>query len=141
MAEKVLANNYFKGNFVTNGMANNIGKMNVVAVAFLPMAVSGQVFTPLGQQYLYFLLLLLFHFSNFFCPKTNINQHFSYVSKSTFLYKLYRCAEFRKYDATQMVGAQWLSGRVLDSRLKGRGLEPHRRHCIVVLEKDTFILA
>ena len=26
------------------------------------------------------------------------------------------------------MGAQWLSGRVLDSRLKGRGFEPHRRH-------------
>ena len=38
-------------------------------------------------------------------------------------------------------GAQWLSGRVLDSRPKGRGLEPHRRHCVVVLEQDTFILA
>ena len=25
-------------------------------------------------------------------------------------------------------GAQWLSGRVLDSRQKGRGVEPHRRH-------------
>ena len=38
-------------------------------------------------------------------------------------------------------GAQWLSGRVLDSRLRGRGFEPHRRHCGVVLEQDTFILA
>ena len=38
-------------------------------------------------------------------------------------------------------GAQWLSGRVLDSRPRGRGFEPHRRHCIVVLEQDTFILA
>ena len=36
---------------------------------------------------------------------------------------------------------QWLSGRVLDSRLKGREFEPHRRHGIVVLEQDTFILA
>ena len=34
---------------------------------------------------------------------------------------------------------QWLSGRVLDSRPKGRGFEPHRRHCVVVLEQDTFI--
>ena len=41
----------------------------------------------------------------------------------------------------QRVGAQWLSGRVLDSRPKGRGFEPHRRHCVVVLELDTFILA
>ena len=42
--------------------------------------------------------------------------------------------------ATSM-GAQWLSGRVLDSRPKGSGFEPHRRHCVVVLEQDTFILA
>ena len=39
------------------------------------------------------------------------------------------------------MGAQWPSGRVLDSRPKGRGIEPHRRHCVVVLEQDTFILA
>ena len=38
-------------------------------------------------------------------------------------------------------GAQWFSGRVLDSRPRGRGFEPHRHHCIVVLEQDTFILA
>ena len=38
-------------------------------------------------------------------------------------------------------GVQWLSGRVLDSRPKGRGFEPHQRHCVVVLEQDTFILA
>ena len=37
--------------------------------------------------------------------------------------------------------AQWLSGRVLDSRPKGRRFEPHQRHCVVVLEQDTFILA
>ena len=37
--------------------------------------------------------------------------------------------------------AQWLSGRVLDSSPKGRGFEPHRPHCAVVLEQDTFILA
>ena len=39
------------------------------------------------------------------------------------------------------MGVQWLSGRVLDSRLRERGFEPHRRHCVVVLEQDTFILA
>ena len=38
-------------------------------------------------------------------------------------------------------GAQWLSGRVLDSRLRGRGFEPHQLHCVVVLKQDTFILA
>ena len=30
---------------------------------------------------------------------------------------------------------------VLDSRPMGRGFEPHWRHCVVVLEQDTFILA
>ena len=38
-------------------------------------------------------------------------------------------------------GVQWLSGRVLDSRPRGRGFEPHQHHCVVVLEQDTFILA
>ena len=38
-------------------------------------------------------------------------------------------------------GAQWLNGRVLDLRLKGRGFETHRWHYVVVLEQDTFILA
>ena len=39
------------------------------------------------------------------------------------------------------LGAQLLSGRVLDSRPRGHGFEPHRHHCVVVLEQDTFILA
>ena len=41
----------------------------------------------------------------------------------------------------RIMGAQWLSGSVLDSRPRGRGFEPHWRHCVVVLEQDTFILA
>ena len=45
------------------------------------------------------------------------------------------------YICMTATGAQWLSGRVLDSRPKGSGFEPHRRHCVVVLEQDTFILA
>ena len=40
-----------------------------------------------------------------------------------------------------IMGVQWLSGRVLDSRPRGRGFEPHRHHCVAVLEHDTFILA
>ena len=38
--------------------------------------------------------------------------------------------------AKTIMGAQWLSGRVLDSRPKGRGFEPHRRHCVVSLSKN-----
>ena len=33
-------------------------------------------------------------------------------------------------------GAQWLSGRVLDLRRRGRGFEPHRRHCVLSLSKN-----
>ena len=36
------------------------------------------------------------------------------------------------------MGAQWLSGRVLDSRPKGSGFEPHRRHCVVSLSKNIY---
>ena len=39
------------------------------------------------------------------------------------------------------MGEQWLSGRVLDSRPRGRGFQPHWRHCVLVLEQNTFILA
>ena len=37
---------------------------------------------------------------------------------------------------TSILGAQWLSGRALDSRPKGRWFEPHRRHCVVSLSKN-----
>ena len=45
------------------------------------------------------------------------------------LHKTYEPAHMNKE------GAQWLSGRVLDSRPRGRGFEPHRRHCVVSLSK------
>ena len=32
-------------------------------------------------------------------------------------------------------GAQWLSGRGLDSSPKDRGFEPHRHQCVVSLSK------
>ena len=40
--------------------------------------------------------------------------------------------------SSTLLGVQWLSGRVLDSRLKGRGFEPHRRHCVVSLSKNII---
>ena len=51
------------------------------------------------------------------------------------------CNGRNAFFTSEKQGAQWLSGRVLDSRPKGSGFEPHRRHCVVVLEQDTFILA
>ena len=38
----------------------------------------------------------------------------------------------------QIKGSQWLSGRVFKLRPRGRGFDPHLRHCVVVLEQDTF---
>ena len=37
------------------------------------------------------------------------------------------------------LGAQWLDGRVLDSRLRGHRLEPHRSHCVVSLSNHGRI--
>ena len=35
-------------------------------------------------------------------------------------------------------GVQWLSGRVLDSRPRGRRFDPHQRHCVGILEHDDL---
>ena len=37
---------------------------------------------------------------------------------------------------SQLMGAQWLSGRVLEPRLRVLGLEPRRRHCVMSLSKN-----
>ena len=42
---------------------------------------------------------------------------------------------------TCSLGTQWLSGRVLDSISRGCGFKPDQRHCVVVLNQDTVILA
>ena len=42
-----------------------------------------------------------------------------------------KCSQY--IEALCLQGAQWLIGSVLDSRPRGRGSEPHRRHCVVVL--------
>ena len=45
---------------------------------------------------------------------------------------------FSQQSTTDIIykGAQWLSGRVPDSRPRGRGFESHRCHCVVSLSKD-----
>ena len=44
-----------------------------------------------------------------------------------------RSAFILKESEIDQMGAQWLSGRVLDRRPRGYRLETHRRHCIVSL--------
>ena len=34
-----------------------------------------------------------------------------------------------------MIGAKWLSGRVLDLGLRGRWFKVHQKHCVVSLSK------
>ena len=68
-------------------------------------------------------------------------QYFKAKSKKNSLKGLKIEFDIPKGFTKVFLGAQWLSGRVLDSRPKGRGFEPHRRHCVVVFEQDTFILA
>ena len=41
-----------------------------------------------------------------------------------------------KHHLVSARGAQWLSGRVLDSRQRGHGFKPHQRHCVVSLSKN-----
>ena len=38
------------------------------------------------------------------------------------------------------MGAQWLSGRVLDSKPTAHGFDPHWRHCVVSLSKTNLSL-
>ena len=71
--------------------------------------------------------------------KLGITIGFNHASMTTIA--LYNYLMNKLIRLTKIEGAQWLSGRVLDSRPKGYGFEPHRRHCAVVLEQDIFILA
>ena len=68
-------------------------------------------------------------------PHILINKCFLVCDKCTVLCFV---LEWKKYK--KKYGAQWLSGRVLDSRLRGCGLEPHRRHCVVSLSKTHLFL-
>ena len=84
----------------------------------------GNVTQLLGQA-----ILILFFFCSFALRIEHIFMTFCVCFRT----------EFRTAKGLQ--GAQWLSGRVLDSRPKGRGFKPHRRHYVVALEQDTFMLA
>ena len=38
------------------------------------------------------------------------------------------------------MGAQWLSGIVLDARRRGGGFKPHMRHCVVSLSRSLVLV-
>ena len=54
------------------------------------------------------------------------------------IFKKKHCCVKKFSYSTSELGAQWLSGRALDLRPKGRGFEPHLCHCIVSLSKTPL---
>ena len=53
-----------------------------------------------------------------------------------FLKDFFENVNFEKnQQKTKKQGGQGLSGRVLDSKPRGHGFEPHRRYCVVSLSK------
>ena len=77
---------------------------------------------------------------NDFVDNSSVEPAIFLMEKLSFSMKLF-FVHFYGQSFIKTEGALWLNGRVLDSRPKGRGFEPHWRNCVVVLEQDTFILA
>ena len=91
-----------------------------------------------------FLDLHLFISFDIVIPKFTINETILILKMLIFPFLDGDVSRFTSYGVIFLnlsEGAQLLSGRVLDSRPRGRGFEPHRRHFVVVLEQDTCILA
>ena len=66
------------------------------------------------------------------------HTHFLYPYSPFYEYICFLFCEkclFTLYYTIFCMGAKCLSGRVLDSRRRGCGFEPQRRHCIVSLSK------
>ena len=87
-------------------------------------------------------LLMSCHFdSSVDSPGKCHSKHLSHIGAVKAKPRLHIHTEPSLPSTQNIAGAQWLSGRVLDSRPKGCGFEPHRRHCVVVREQDTLIPA
>ena len=61
-----------------------------------------------------------------------------YLIVSFPIYQIIKIYAFYRAIYTKILGAQLLSGRVLDSRPRGCGLEPHWRHCLMVWAKQIY---
>ena len=64
--------------------------------------------------------------------KPGFSSHFGYMTQPP--ESGFSCAVMYNYKTRS--GGQWFSGRVLDSRPRGHGFEPHRRYCVVSLSKN-----
>ena len=63
-------------------------------------------------------------------------QHFLLGSNHNAIIILCKFGCIRSLHISEILGAQWFSGRVLDSRPRARWLEPYPRHCVVSLSKN-----
>ena len=68
--------------------------------------------------------------------RPSFSYHLS-LRPSLYLFLIGRLRQVLLYNVikTKVIGP-WLSGRLLESRPKDRGFEPHRRHCVVPLSKN-----
>ena len=64
-----------------------------------------------------------------------------YANSTDIIQTLHNVVSYQNLHCLLSECSTQLSGRVLDSRPRGHGFEPHGRHCVVVIEQDTFILA
>ena len=71
-----------------------------------------------------------------FLPNLRPDRTTDLQSKLFDTMKLYFGNQFTILEHVESGGTQWLSGRVLDSTPRGRGFDPHRRHCVVSLSKN-----
>ena len=70
-------------------------------------------------------------------PKLPSAKGTTYISKHMVTKQMLVLDVLQEFNTSQSImGAQWLSGRVLDWRPKGCGFEPHRHHCVVSLSKN-----
>ena len=79
-------------------------------------------------------MIIILFFYSLFVPKNGNEEALLLLQIAEAIVSVLYCYKLN--------GMLWeFSGRVLDSRPRGGGLEPHQRDCVVVLEQDTFILA
>ena len=68
-----------------------------------------------------------------------MNHRLGTVSKNTGEHVICTITTLNSDVEQNNLGVQWLSGRALDYRPRGHGLEPHRRHCVVILKSTTHL--
>ena len=88
--------------------------------------------SPQGHQFDHSVKILLVFCSTYYPRQFNMSH--DHVGKNNF-----DPQGTLEPQAPPLASEREHSGRVLDSRPKGRGFEPHRRHCVVIPENHKNI--